>query len=494
MFFMRLAEKRAAARGTKFGGGARSTKEKSLVLELDRMGRSDEFALEAALEQMRLSAGKEDKKDLIKAARDGTLTAAGILKNAADNLARGGLSAAFQDLTQLAMHKNCTPKGDEVWRFCELVLEVASMCPTPANVAYLAHNWLQHIKKSQGGAEFLMVSFKVAEFYFNMGATGDRTATINAAMEYVKEHTGLETTSVGVEVWMYTAHCFFDAKDMIGCCAALEKVASFLREIEHLDLGFKCQIARKMAVLHGEMQMHDPQMAELLAAEFWAMGALGQEVEGGFWASALPLTHPERVACLKKLFTTGKSPKLDMLRGRLCGIAFDKANLLAHLLAFEAARAELEIVFMLDFQGIGPRLAESTIKLKERVDAAIGTDLSKVACGHLWRRCADCAVIKEDLLPCPCNTVWYCSVGCQGRDWASHKPNCSVCAQCEKAGPGFKRCSRCKSVRYCSQECAAAHWTEHKPVCVAPFSVKKEPAFFCADCTERTAAAASHKE
>jgi hypothetical protein len=69
-----------------------------------------------------------------------------------------------------------------------------------------------------------------------------------------------------------------------------------------------------------------------------------------------------------------------------------------------------------------------------------------------------------------CHRVWCCDKECQLQHWATHKPLCNVCLDCDAVLTKIKRCSRCLKAKYCGAECSRAHWSEHKKDCVVPSS------------------------
>jgi hypothetical protein len=87
--------------------------------------------------------------------------------------------------------------------------------------------------------------------------------------------------------------------------------------------------------------------------------------------------------------------------------------------------------------------------------------------------CHQCKATKCTLV-CPCYRAWYCSIACQTRHWATHKPRCNVCLGCDMASAVVQRCSRCKTAKYCSTSCATSHWRVHKKDCIAPVGKGQE--------------------
>ena len=110
--------------------------------------------------------------------------------------------------------------------------------------------------------------------------------------------------------------------------------------------------------------------------------------------------------------------------------------------------------------------------------------------------CSCCGKKGLDSLKCSvCNSVWYCNVQCQKKDWKSHKQCCGksgeaengqdtgeghsssltlstmedlvskVCSSCGKKGSDLIKCSVCKSVWYCNIQCQKKDWKSHKQCC-----------------------------
>lgn len=90
--------------------------------------------------------------------------------------------------------------------------------------------------------------------------------------------------------------------------------------------------------------------------------------------------------------------------------------------------------------------------------------------------CATCGERGEDLLQCPCRTVFYCSTDCQMTDWTKghHNRQCtmskkgtptlSACHYCGTASYRLHSC-QCGIALYCDVVCQHEHWPVHRVGC-----------------------------
>ncbi len=492
----------------------RFTKNGTMLPPIRDLGRSNSYALKKALEEIRRRDRAHNYKSMMELVRDKLLTATSIMDAATRQLEAGNLMAAYEELSDVALHESCHPKGDdELWRFCDLALGVSTCCGNPVNFTYLANNWLQHARGVEGGgAAYLRVALRVAGFYQEITAIADCSATLSNAARMIAEHKELQQTPNGIEVQVAWGECFYRQDDMTSAAACLEKAHRLLRDVDTLERVFRVRMLRRMARVFGSMCYYSHQLEDLVAGQTWLAeimqatcikaGVVSDEALSATATRALTL--PERVALLKLYQSCADLtlPEVTEIRTVCAEFSLDKALALAELHAFEEAEAELQLVFMVPMQAVGARFADIAAKFKERLDKVLtGLSLPNIDTTHNHRRCTTCGQTGDNtLLQCECRRAWYCTKECQHRDWVRHRPRCLNCTYCAKVlkDAAMKLCSRCKTARYCNQQCSTADWLQHKTECVPPVApaagVKTQSPYVCYDCAERSATSGDGKE
>jgi tetratricopeptide (TPR) repeat protein len=405
-----------AMKKSKNGGGSKAESDSPLVMALKAMGEPKSTS---------------DAKRVV-------VDAEQVLKDANKCLALDRPASAYMMLLDMRIPGALAPTtlpmaGDQLWRFCEALVCVASCCARPIKLVPFALSWLDHLHEQKNWPEFFRATVLVVEKLEALLYAEGVAKLLSSAACVIGEHAALGPTFEGICIVLKIGE--LEGKQGQPQQAQMSYELALDRCNQMASCPVELRVRTLCTLARGCRQLRD---------------------------YATQLQYLEQARALAKS-PDEVTPQVFAL------VALDLAQLMFFIHQYELARDYLDPLLRLLVDGRLPQVfAVRTCTLSRHAGEMLVRDRSTIETTHDVRMCNHCGIIKTGLQWCACYTAWYCGVECQHAHWPVHKPVCIKCASCGITKTSMTRCSNCKVVRYCSPECSKAHWREHKPQCIAP--------------------------
>ena len=120
------------------------------------------------------------------------------------------LQAAFDGLAALTAADYMLMDDDAVWKFCEVLVAVADLCPMPSRIAPLAMRWIRHTQEKKLHMDHLKANILVAKYFSARGHPAMAGRLIERGIAHAAKHTLLSPSGTA-RLYMLRATYFCDA-------------------------------------------------------------------------------------------------------------------------------------------------------------------------------------------------------------------------------------------------------------------------------------------